>query len=313
MALAVGIPIALGYAAGNLQRGVIAAFGAMIGTLAVQLNGGTVTLRIGTIVSTVFGVTAGAAFGSAMERGSLLGGLALFSAAFLSGRVYGTHPVIETVVRFIAIGVAVGVGLRPTAWIFGLLYLSGGAIAVVITLLIARFCPPQAESQRAVIRERVKGALQGELGSTRFAVIYACTVLIALLAANSIGVTRPYWAALTVFLVMRPDKDLTFTLAASRTAGTLLGVLFVGLLAHLPFAEAVRAIAAIVFALLIPIARAYNAALGVAAVTTVVLLMLDLLPAVAGGHGIFAARLYDTLVGCVLVLLGDWIAVSRLR
>lgn len=67
------------------------------------------------------------------------------------------------------------------------------------------------------------------------------------------------------------------------------------------------------FGAMIPLARAYNAALGVAVITTVVMLLLDLLPTVAGVHGLFAARFYDTLVGCILVLLGDWIAVSRLR
>src|SRR4051812_45508292 len=128
--LAIGVPIAAALAAGELPYGVIAAFGGMMGTLAAQFNGGGLVLRIQTIACTVLGVLLGAVYGTLMERNMLLGAIALFTAALVAGRAHGGHPIVETVGRFAAIGVAIGVGVHPTDWKFAAFYSAGAAVAV---------------------------------------------------------------------------------------------------------------------------------------------------------------------------------------
>jgi uncharacterized membrane protein YccC len=305
LAVVVGVPLALGVAAGRLPAGVIASIGGMMGTLSAQINGGTMRLRIGTILATVLAVIAGAAFGTLVDRNGIAGGLALFTAAFVAGRVHGAHPVVESVARFLGIGVAIGVGLRPDQWIFAAYYLGGAAFAVAMAWLVGRLDPSRAASQAAAIRSSVSSVLRREVGSTRFALLYASTVVVALLTASWLGVTRPYWAALTVFLVMRMQTRATLSFVSARTAGTLVGVAFAGLFTELAHLEPERAALAVAFAFAVPLGRRVGPAFGITAITAVVMLLIDLLPAAAAGGGLFTARLYDTLVACVLVLLGS--------
>ena len=72
---------------------------------------------------------------------------------------------------------------------------------------------------------RIIPIADGELPFTaRFAIVVALTAALALFAANHLGVTRAYWATLTVVLVMRREGMVSLKLTLQYLAGTLLGI-----------------------------------------------------------------------------------------
>jgi uncharacterized membrane protein YccC len=106
---------------------------------------------------------------------------------------------------------------------------------------------------------------------------------------------------LTVAIVLKPDFGSVFTRAVQRGLGTLLGVLIgSALLAVLPRdAWVLAALAA--FAGLLPWARGANFGLFSVFQTPLIILLLEL--TLPRGPGLVAARLVDTLVGCLIVLV----------
>src|SRR3712207_3399734 len=113
--------------------------------------------------------------------------------------------------------------------------------------------------------------------------------------------SRPYWVLLTVAIVLKPDFGSVFTRAVQRGAGTLLGVLIgSALLAVIPRNGWV-VVALACSAAVLPWARDTNFGLFSVFQTPLIILMLDL--ALPSGPGLVGARLLDTLVGCVIVLV----------
>jgi uncharacterized membrane protein YccC len=134
-----------------------------------------------------------------------------------------------------------------------------------------------------------------------FAVRLALCMTIAELARQHLPLQRPYWVLLTVAIVLKPDFGSVFTRAVQRGVGTLLGVLLgSALLAVVPHNGWVLLPMAAAAALL-PWARNANFGLFSVFQTPLIILLLEL--AAPGGPGLVGARLVDTLVGCVIVLV----------
>ncbi len=137
--------------------------------------------------------------------------------------------------------------------------------------------------------------------SRAFAVRLALCMTIAEIARQLLPLERPYWVLLTVAIVLKPDFGSVFTRAVQRGAGTLLGVLIGSvLLAVLPRNGWVL-VAMAVAAGLLPWARGANFGLFSVFQTPVIILLLDL--ALSGDPGLIGARMVDTLVGCLIVLV----------
>ncbi|RBY85942.1 FUSC family protein [Blastococcus sp. TF02A-26] len=137
--------------------------------------------------------------------------------------------------------------------------------------------------------------------SRSFALRLALCMTIAEIARQLLPLERPYWVLLTVAIVLKPDFGSVFTRAVQRGAGTLLGVLLGSLLLAVLPRDAWVLVALAVAAGLLPWARGANFGLFSVFQTPVIILLLDL--ALAGGPGLVGARMVDTVVGCLIVLV----------
>ena len=125
-------------------------------------------------------------------------------------------------------------------------------------------------------------------------------ILVAGVCSEVLPLQRSYWVPLTVAIVFKPDYGSVFARAVQRGLGTVLGavlgavllVLLHGLWLLVPFA---------VLAALLPFGRSRNYGLLAVFLTPQVVILIDLLnPA---GWPLAEDRLYDTLIGCGIVLV----------
>ncbi|MGY1671630.1 FUSC family protein [Geodermatophilus sp. SYSU D00710] len=157
-------------------------------------------------------------------------------------------------------------------------------------------------------RERLRDLADRTLGSADsrdFALRLVLCMTIAEVARQLLPIERPYWALLTVAIVLKPDYGSVFTRAVQRGAGTLLGVLIGSLLLSVLPRDGWVVVAMAVAAGLLPWARGANFGLFSVFQTPVIILLLDL--ADPGGPGLVGARLVDTLIGCAIVLVAGYL------
>jgi uncharacterized membrane protein YccC len=160
--------------------------------------------------------------------------------------------------------------------------------------------PPVEVELRARLRELTDRTL-ASTDSRGFAARLALCMMIAEISRQYLPIQRPYWVLLTVAIVLKPDFGSIFTRAIQRGAGTLLGVLLgSALLAVLP-RDAWVLVAMSAATAVLPWARNANFGLFSVFQTPVIILLLDL--TLPKGTGLVGARLVDTLIGCVIVLV----------
>ncbi|WP_243726556.1 FUSC family protein [Actinocrispum wychmicini] len=112
---------------------------------------------------------------------------------------------------------------------------------------------------------------------------------------------NPYWVALTVAIVLKPDFGSVFGRAVLRGFGTLLGVMLGAVvLAFDPRGWILVLIVAAIAAAL-PIGKDRNYGMFSAFVTPLVIVQIDLTH--AGDWDVALARLLDTALGCAIVLV----------
>ncbi|MGW5050693.1 FUSC family protein [Actinokineospora sp. NPDC004072] len=129
----------------------------------------------------------------------------------------------------------------------------------------------------------------------------ALCVGVAVLAGQALPLEHSFWVPLTVAIVLKPDFGSVFGRAVLRGIGTAVGVLLgAALLAAEPPAWLLVLIVAVV-ALCLPIGQVRNYGMLSTFVTPLVIVQLDL--ANAGEWSLVGARLLDTVLGCVIVLV----------
>jgi uncharacterized membrane protein YccC len=112
---------------------------------------------------------------------------------------------------------------------------------------------------------------------------------------------RSYWVVLTVGIIMKPDYGSVFARAVQRGAGTVVGaVLGAVILAAVPYGPWLLLPFGVLAALL-PYGKARNFGLSATFLTPLVVLLIDLLE--VGGWPLAEARLVDTVLASVVVLL----------
>jgi uncharacterized membrane protein YccC len=158
-------------------------------------------------------------------------------------------------------------------------------------------------------RVGLRRALSGADAGARFAICAALAAAVALLAAQNLGVTRPYWATLTVILVMRREGMVSLKLTIHYLAGTLLGIPVAAVLWQVAGSQAVIALLATAAAASSRLGMALNPALGLACMTMFMVLASDLSRHdISGPVPLVTARLYDVGLGGVLVIIGTLLA-----
>ncbi|MFC5290733.1 FUSC family protein [Actinokineospora guangxiensis] len=156
--------------------------------------------------------------------------------------------------------------------------------------------PPLGQRLRGWWDEVALGALTwGHVARLAFC------VGLAVLAGELLDLEQPYWVALTVAIVLKPDFGSVFGRAVLRGLGTAAGVLLgAAVLAVDPRPWLLVVLVAAV-ALLVPIGQVRNYGMLSTFVTPLVIIQLDL--ANAGDWSLVGVRLLDTAIGCAIVLV----------
>ncbi|MGH8618907.1 MAG: FUSC family protein [Burkholderiales bacterium] len=304
-------PAVVGLVAGEPLFGVIAAVTAL--NTYIDDLGGSLRHRAFTMSATVFCVIAGGVAGAVIPEGHWLPVVAIFLAGLVAGFVHGSATALENVVRFGAITLVVATTLQLEDPRLILVALAGGAYAICVMLAdyaIRRANPP---STGGSWREGWARLRARQTVGWRFAFIYAAVGAVGLLLAEAVGAHRAGWVTLTTLLVMRPDGAESLRFAVQRLVGTLAGVIAAVALAATTQTPAFLMAYAAACAFLFPPAMAKHRWLGVAVVTLMIMLLLDIaLQGQGDPRDLILARFYDTVFGCVLGVLGTLVAFPEI-
>ena len=307
--LAVGVPLVGGLTTGNMLAGVIAAACALLVTLADI--GTTRAIRVGTMVAAGFAILAGGTAGTLLGGTTYADEALVLLSAFIAGWVSASHPGIAAVARFCAVATAVGAGMQFTNPGIALAALAGATIAIASAFLIWWLFGLPAQENSADWRAGLRLALGGVGAGPRYATCYAMTAAVALFVAESLGVSRPYWATVAVLVVMRREGILSLQMIVRYMVGTLAGILLAALVVSLVPVLPVIVLIAVVCAASARLGLALNPALGFMGFTAFFMLAIDVaLQGEAIHMHLLSTRLYDVVVGCVLALLGTFVAAK---
>ena len=124
---------------------------------------------------------------------------------------------------------------------------------------------------------------------------------VAAVASEVLPLSRSYWVVLTVGIILKPDYGSVFARAVQRSVGTVVGaVLGAVILAVVPYGPWLLLPFGVLAALL-PYGQARNFGLAATFLTPLVVLLIDLLD--VGGWRLAEARLVDTVLASLIVLL----------
>ncbi|MGH6623744.1 MAG: FUSC family protein [Burkholderiaceae bacterium] len=308
VAAACGLPLFAGVLTGQAMAGVIAAATALLTTLADI--GESRRARSGTMAVAVVALLLGGAIGGRYGVTTFADEVLIFVAAVLAGWVSAAHPGISTVARFFAMAVAIGAGLHLSDPSMAWAALAGGACAIAVAFITWRFDGVPVSENLFDWRTGIRRALLGFGAGPLFAVCYGLAAVLALMLAHHFGVERPYWAAVTVLMVMRREGLLNLKLVIQYMTGTLGGILAAGAVTPLLNPLWALALVATTCAASARIGIALNPALGFAGITTFFMLAFDIaLRGTGMAAHILSTRLLDVGVGCLIALA--WTLIAR--
>ena len=308
--LAVGVPMIGFTLAGQPLAAVAAGATAMFVTLCDvgrSTASRTAMMGLGTLVILLGGVV-GDKFGGGTGVDEAL----VIASAFVAAWVSNSQPGLAVVARYGAVATAAGVGMQISNPLAAGAIVAGGLWSLTVGLLVGWVAGLPADQANMDWRAGLRRALAGADAGPRFAIVVALTAALALFAANHLGVTRAYWATLTVVLVMRREGMVSLKLTLQYLAGTLLGIPLATLLWHAAGGtQWLIALLATLAAAASRLAMALNPALGFACMTTFMVLAVDLLRVFTDGPAaLVLGRLTDVALGGALAVVGTLVAGS---
>ena len=231
--------------------------------------------------------------------------LVTFAVALFAGYVHGTSPGVEAIPRYALVCLVVcaflPVGRASTLVACGF----GTALSVGAVVLDDHI----RHGRRGIRIARQRAAMV--YPGPNFSMVFAGAAAAALGLGIAAIATRPYWVAITTILVMQPDRRANTVRVLQRFLGTLAGVVLAFLVVLvLPDAHRARGLLVVVTALpfLWPLALDRNYGLGIAVMSTWVLLLIDTALPSGGEIGtLFEARLANTAIGCAFALAGSFV------
>jgi uncharacterized membrane protein YccC len=150
------------------------------------------------------------------------------------------------------------------------------------------------------MREWAKSLASGPLTWLAALRLMLCIGL-AELVASVLPFERSYWIPLTVGLVLKPDFGSVFGRAVLRGIGTVIGVCIGAAVLGAGTQGWVLVLLSAVFAAGVAVGNVHNYAILSAFVTPLIILQMDL--SSNGNWSVVLARLVDTVLGCVIVLI----------
>ncbi len=231
--------------------------------------------------------------------------LTTFVVALFAGFVHGTAPGVEAIPRYALVCLVVCAFLPVGNASILLAITVGTALSLAVVILDDHI----RHGRRGIRVARMRGAVV--YPGPRFSLVYGAATAAGLGLGLALIGTRPYWVALTTILVMQPDRRANTIRVVQRFLGTLAGVVTAFLLV-LVVPAAARSHALLLLAVVLPFVWPFgfdrNYGLGVAILSTWVLVLIDTaLPPGELIGPLFLARLANTSVGCALALAGSFV------
>ena len=242
--------------------------------------------------------TAGAALATWLAgRGLGAGTLAVLLVAGAAGlaRRWGAQASQVGILAATAFVVAIERPVPVAAPYAFLVFHAGGCLgAALLAALYWQVAPPAAMAAPAPLPETGPPA--------HFAARLGSATALAYLAVHVLRLDFPYWATMTVLLVLQPSVSGTLPRNLERAIGTVLGTVVamgVGLVARTPWAIALAVFPLVALTMAL---RAHSYRLFVLFLTPAFVLVADFGAPVAG-PAYALARLEDNLVGCLIAFL----------
>ena len=300
---AIGIGFVVFLAMGEIEAAVVCAIFTNFLVLVDKANdrGTRIWVQIlGAVLFTICG-----AIGTLVAGNDPLILLTTFAIALFAGFVHGTTPGVEALPRFslccFVVCAFLPIGqpniLGPIA--FGTM-LATGAVLIDDYLRHGR---------RGLRIARIRAAMS--YPGPRFSIVFGAAAVCGLAIGLLWNQARPYWVTITTLLVMQPDRRANTVRVMQRFLGTILGVILAFLVV-----QALPAIARadgllvpiVVLPFLWPLGYDRNYGVGVAILSTWVLILIDTaLPPGELITPLFFARLSDTAIGCAVALAGSFV------
>jgi len=308
-------PLLIGAAAGLPQSGVVASLGALI----IGGQGREGSLK-DTITAWTYALIAGGAamFIGTVVSGNGFAGWAIVALCAVAGFFGGaSRPLARATAQFMILLIIAGNMPPPQAHPLGmtLLFALGALWAAALfsglpmLFRAARLFPVVDASATDLPRpsytfQQVFRYWRNNLRHRR-GWQYPLRITLCLAAAEIIRELWPqdhsYWISLTVAIVVHRDLQSALTRTVQRTLGTFLGVLLVSLfLLGMPPSWAILCLIALLSGIRLILAE-INYAASVAAVTPLIILLLDFGRPPAAD--LMAHRLMATLAGCLISLI----------
>ncbi len=318
--LSIGIPLVIGSATGLLRYGVVAVIGSMYVVNIANVDARPKDRLLGTLAGSAL-ITGCAQLGSFLAHSPQLIALGVLVLGTTAGWLHSSHMVIEIMVRFAVLGFLFG-ALQLAAFGTELIaidervvfvFLMGGLWTASVLAIEHRLLRSNRLTAAPNLREGWQRIRSKQTAGLRFALCYGIVATIAFGGSLLLHLPRPFWVTATTLVVMKPDSRATVQRTSQRILGTLIGVLLVEAIitsTHNPNLLIAYIILAAPF---IPIGLVKNYTLCCAAVTVLVMVMIDLLTLNQGGvRALLPVRFYATLVGCVLTAIGTAVTYPEL-
>jgi len=294
------VPLLVGYAAGQVEAGVLATLGAL--NLFMAQHPGRAGDPPRWLVVAAFANAGAFGLGTLIDTAPYgvevyLVGLLVW--AFLAA---GTSPGKSQIALIAAVMLVVPVGLPGgTALDAGprALYVLLGGSWGLLGALLPRWVPRLRTWTRSVTLPPPPPIHHG-IRRAVFPGIVAATVAVGFYVGLRLDLVRDFWVMLTILVALRPDLAATFSTATMRILGTIAGAAIAyGLTVSVPEVPVLVVLLA-VSATLTFATRTVNYIFYATSLTVFVIVLLEL--SFAGGPGVAVVRVVDTLIGGALAL-----------
>lgn len=301
-ALSTGLPIAIGAQFGRVEDGLVATLG---GLVCLYLPETSMRHRMGSLLSCAFGMVLCFSLGLLVSTAQvfvvpLLGVLAMLVAVLCSR--YGVGPPGNVFFVMVA-SVAAYSAWEPSRILISVAWFAAGALLA---------CAWAYCASAILLRRRAPGAVPATAAETPTSLLQSGTVVgisvaLCLFLAHALDLERPYWVPVSCLAVMQGAtlRDVWHR-KIHRLAGTVVGLLLASALLDLPLTTwgLVGVVALLMFLIETSIVRHY-------AVAVVFITPLTILLSEVSTHGqvdaraVMESRMLDTVLGCVIGLLGS--------
>lgn len=296
--LTIGATFGVWALAGRLDEAVLAAV--FTNLLLFLDHAGPLRERLGVLLVAGLVQVAAGVFGYFIGGHEALIVGAVLLLAIMAGLVHGSMPGVEMIPRNALITFIVCAYFPPEAVLAGGVGAASG-IAFALCGIVIDW----------TIRRGVRGPDLAALReaavwpSLPYCLVYGGAAVLGLLLGDLMGTDRPYWITITVLVVMQPDRNAGLRRSVQRLVGTLAGVgVGFAVAGAMPEGHRVPFLLPLVFIIPFfwPLGFVRNYAIGVAILSTWILVLLALALPRAMTFELFAARLLDTAIGCTLAL-----------